>query len=70
MTPPVKGVYEVYVTNLGCVESGGRDRCKNAFREYVKQSRNNIGRAGGQHVTMFKDGEVIKECVGTMGAIA
>lgn len=58
------GLYEVYVTNLGKVESGGRDRCQKAFRTYCRDSKAGYGRAGGESVTLFKSGKVVKEFVG------
>jgi hypothetical protein len=54
--------YEIIVGNIGSVYSGPSKREANrAFREYVDQSKSGYGRASGEEVTMFCDGETVKE---------
>jgi hypothetical protein len=56
-----KPVYEVAVGNIGTVYSG-TEKCLAAgqFDKYVSFSRDNIGRAAGEDVTLFCDGEVVE----------
>lgn len=46
-------MYSVVVGNIGTVETGRRNECNAAFREYVAQSKRGYGRAAGEEVTMF-----------------
>jgi hypothetical protein len=56
--------YEVVVGNVGNVHTGGsKATAMTYFREYVEQSKSGCGRAGGEDVTLFKDGEIIKEYI-------
>lgn len=50
---------EVYVGNIGCVYSG-RDEAETqrVMGEYIRQSRTGYGRAAGESVTLFVDGEI------------
>lgn len=56
--------YEVIVGNIGTVYEGPHGTtARAAFREYVHASKQARGRAGGEQVTMFEDGEPVKEYV-------
>ena len=60
--------YQVIVGNIGTVYDGGkRKAADNAFRSYKNDSRFNYGRASGEDVTLFCDGEPIKEWLGSKG---
>jgi len=53
---------EVVCGNIGTVyKGGGRVEAERCFREYVGQSKSKYGRASGECVTMFEDGEIEKE---------
>lgn len=55
-------MYSVVVGNIGTVETGKRNECSAAFREYVAQSKAGYGRAAGEPVTMFDTkGEPLRE---------
>jgi hypothetical protein len=54
--------YEVIVGNIGTVYQGSNLKQANErYKEYVKQSKRGLGRAGGESVTMMKGGEIHKE---------
>lgn len=57
-----KNNYEVVVGNIGtvCRELNKKATLK-VYAEYVELSKNNRGRAGQQPVTMFANGEIVKE---------
>jgi hypothetical protein len=59
--------YEVVVGNIGKVYSGSvvSDAIM-TFIAYYDQSTQNRGRAAGESVTMFQDGEPIKEHIGSV----
>lgn len=60
-------MYAVVVGNVGMVYSG--DDCKTAhttYSEYVKYSKAGHGRASGENVTMFHNGEIQKEFIGSL----
>jgi len=60
-------VYEVVVGNIGTVYRGDSfPLADGAFLTYVRKSKNNEGRAAGETVILFKDGEPIREKVGTV----
>lgn len=57
--------YEVVVGNVGTVYRGSNRRhAEREFRDYVHQSKHAMGRADGESVTIFADGEVVREYVG------
>lgn len=57
--------YTVIVGNIGTVyNGGGKKTALKDYREYVEQSKSGRGRAGGESVTLFEDGFVIKEHIG------
>jgi len=54
--------YEVIVGNLGRVYAGkSRLDANLMFREYRKKSDRGYGRVAGEAVTMFRDGEPVRE---------
>jgi hypothetical protein len=59
------GNYEVVVGNVGTVYEG-KD-CKEAtdiYKDYVKISKRRHGRAGGEPITLFRNGDIEKEHYG------
>ena len=59
--------YEVLVGNIGTVYSGGCHRFADEhFTEYVRQSKTGNGRAGGEDVTILRNGEPITEYIGAI----
>lgn len=59
--------FQVIVGNIGCVYSGeDREDALSTFNVYVEQSQSGAGRAGGESVTMWKDGDLVREFVGTV----
>jgi len=65
----MRHTYEVVVGNVGSVYSG-QDMASGLrkFSDYVNASKAEVGRAGGESVTLLCDGEIIKEYVGTIDA--
>lgn len=62
--------HTVVVSNIGTVVlDGTRAEAKAAFAEYQSQSRSNLGRAAGEDVTWFSDGEIYKEYVGDVDCV-
>jgi hypothetical protein len=56
--------YEVIVGNIGKVHEGFSYRkALDTFFDYVKKSSENYGRAAGEEVTLWKDGEIIKDYI-------
>ena len=56
-----KPIYEVIVGNIGSVYQGtDAEEAQRKFSVYVKQSESCEGRAGGEEVTLMKDGDIIK----------
>ena len=56
------GDFEVVVGNIGNVYTGtNQEDARDTFAEYKKQSKSGKGRAAGEDVTLFKDGEPIDE---------
>jgi hypothetical protein len=54
--------YEVIVQNIGKVHEGGFvDTARNQFAVYKNRSIKGIGRAAGEGVSLWKDGEIIEE---------
>ena len=59
--------YEVVVGNIGTVYSGRNGfEANKTFGAYVSQSKSNYGRASGESVVLFKDGEITREHEGTV----
>jgi hypothetical protein len=60
-------INQIVVGNIGQVlDCDSFKECLETYHEYVKQSKNNYGRAAGESVTWFKNGEIYKEYVGTI----
>lgn len=54
--------YTVTVGNIGQVYYGHNQTAANReFAAYVRMSRNNSGRASGETVDMYRDGEIVRE---------
>jgi hypothetical protein len=57
-----KAWYEVIVQNIGKVHEGYvKYKAIHVYKEYVVYSKVNLGRAAGEGVTLWKNGEIIKE---------
>jgi hypothetical protein len=55
-------MYEVVVGNVGLVHSGtDKNKAYQEYDAYVLLSSKCQGRAGGEDVTLFEDGEIIAE---------
>ena len=65
----MKNLYEVYCGNIGKGHAGhNRKEAETVFSHYVGLSANGIGRAAGEDVTLFMNGEIVKEFLGEYGA--
>jgi hypothetical protein len=58
--------YEIVVGNLGTVWSEEADefnetRVAHEYNDWITESKRPFGRAAGEAVTLFKDGEIYKE---------
>jgi hypothetical protein len=53
--------YVVVVGNIGNIPCEDRKEAKETYDSYVLQSKTKKGRAGGEPVTLLKDGEPIYE---------
>lgn len=59
---------EVVVGNIGTVYEGqDRAEADKVYAEYVRQSEGGYGRAAGEGVTLFVDGEIVQEHFGDAG---
>lgn len=66
-----KHSYEVTIGNIGNVHTGNSLRdAQKSYSEYVNQSKAAIGKAAGESVTLWRDGEPIKEYAGTLDSEA
>lgn len=55
-------MYEVVVGNVGTVYRGADEKVANvAFDTYVDLSKSGHGRAAGEEVSFFEDGDLVKE---------
>ena len=60
--PNPKSEWMVTVGNVGTVYNGGSKlKAEKTYKEYVDISKSNHGRAGGEEVTLWRDGEPVKE---------
>ena len=58
-------IYQVVVGNVGTVYDGDSyNDAMHAYGDYRQQSMDGIGRAAGESVTLFNDGEIEKEYEG------
>jgi len=54
--------YQVIVGNIGTVcDTDDLAEATGEYEEYARFSRNGIGRSSGEPVTLFEDGEIIRE---------
>lgn len=54
--------FQVIVGNIGTViDTNSRREAEATYNEYVKQSESGHGRAGGESVTLWEDGDPIDE---------
>jgi hypothetical protein len=60
----MKTTYEVCVGNVGNMTYTSKKLAEDCYTTYVKLSKQNISRAAGETVTLFKNGEIIKEHIG------
>lgn len=61
--------YSVVVGNIGTVcDHECYDNAYDTYRRYVKQSKENSGRAAGESVTLFHGEEIAEEYEGTLSA--
>ena len=61
--------YDVVVGNIGTVYSGtSQSAAMGKYDEFVRQSKTNSGRAGGEDVILFKNGQIVKEYEGNLNA--
>ena len=60
----MRNQHEVIVGNVGSVYCGyNKQDAENEFRTYKIQSENGYGRASHEPVTLFYDGEIVKEYI-------
>lgn len=60
-------MYEVTCGNIGTVYSGdSREEARQKFATYVEQSKSERGRAGGEDVVLWENGEPIEEFDGSL----
>lgn len=60
-------IYEVNVGNIGTIYCGDSYRTAlKHFVEYIDQSKSEVGRASGESVVLARDGEPIREYIGTL----
>jgi hypothetical protein len=59
--------FTVIVSNIGTVYTGSDSKvAESDYAAYVSASRGNIGNAAGETVTLLKDGEPVKDYIGTL----
>lgn len=59
--------HQVVVGNIGTVYgSDNGEVARREYFDYVKSSKSGKGRAGGEDVTWFKDGDINKEFLGSI----
>jgi hypothetical protein len=62
--------WEVIVGNVGTVFDGTRESAaRQTYKDYVIQSKSGNGRAGGEDVTLMKNGEPVNEHFGANGNV-
>jgi len=60
----MKTNYEVCVGNVGTMTYTSKKLAEDCYTTYVNLSKQNITSAAGETVTLFKNGEIIKEHIG------
>ncbi len=63
-----KNNYTVNVGNIGNMEYTSKKLAEDCYKTYVTLSMNNETRAAGESVYLFKNGEIVKEYIGTIDA--
>lgn len=59
--------FQVIVGNIGIVYDGNNNMvAHHKFSFYVKDSKTNLGRSGGESVTLMHNGEIEREYIGTV----
>jgi len=62
-------IYKVIVGNIGTVHTTNNPIDANrVYGIYKKQSQSEVGRAGGEDVTIFKDDEPVLEFIGSLNS--
>lgn len=61
----MKNNYQVVVGNVGTMGYTSKKLANDCFVTYVTMSKQNITSAAGESVTLFKNGEIINEHIGT-----
>lgn len=61
----VKHEYAISVGNIGNIGCANLKEAEKKYKEYVKQSKDNYGRAAGEDVALMVDGEPEKEYFGS-----
>ena len=57
----------IVVGNIGVVYAGDNTiHARGVFKSYVRQSKDNYGRAAGEDVTWFMDGSIREEFIGSL----
>ena len=56
-----KNKYEVIVGNIGTMDYTNGKLANECYETYVTLSKNGETRAGGEPVTLLKNGEIVKE---------
>ena len=60
----MRTIYQVVVGNVGTMKYTSKKLAEDCYRTYVTLSTNNISRASGESVILFKNDEIIKEHLG------
>ena len=59
--------YQIVVGNIGTIYNGANLKvAKTLYKEYVEQSKLNLGKVAGEPVTLFHNDEIFKEYDGTL----
>lgn len=66
----MKHNYQVVVGNVGTMDYTDRRLAEECYNTYVTLSKKCETRAAGESVTLFKDGEIVKEHIGKIDLIA
>jgi len=61
-----KAKYTVNVGNVGNMDYTSKKLALECYNSYVTLSKNNVTRAAGESVTLFKDDDIIMEYIGTI----
>ena len=61
-----KNKYSVVVGNIGTMEYTSKKLAVECYKHYISMSIQNITRAAGQSVILFKNSQIIGEYIGTL----